>query len=426
MKRVLIITYYWPPAGGPGVQRWLNFVKYFKEFDIEPVVYIPENPHYPLIDESFIAEIPSEIEIIKTQVKEPYRLAGLFSKNKTKQISSGIISKKKQSLLEKVFLFIRGNFFIPDARIGWVAPSVSFLKKYIEENSVDAIITSGPPHSLHLIGMELKSELNIPWVSDFRDPWTTIHYHKSLRLLKYAIRKHKELEAEVLYRSDRVVVTSPTTKKEFEMLTETPIDVITNGYEISEEIYSNLDASFSIAHIGSLLSERNPLVLWKVLSEICKENISFSEDLKIKLAGTVSEEIIKSITDLGLLKNLELIGYVSHKQALQMQHNAQVLLLLEIDSIETRAIIPGKLFEYLAAKRPIIALGPNESDIEGIINETKSGFFFNYYQEEELKNLLMNYYASFKKGSLKIDSENISKYSRKELTRKMANLLHQL
>jgi hypothetical protein len=198
LKRVLIITYYWPPAGGPGVQRWLQFVRYFKDFDIEAVVYVPENPSYPLLDESFELEVPSGLEIIKLPIKEPYRFAKVLSRKKTKQISSGIISNKKQSFVEKIMLFVRGNFFIPDARIGWVKPSVSFLKEYISENPVDAIITSGPPHSLHLIGLKLKKELNLKWIADFRDPWTTIHYHKSLRLITSAKMKHKAVETEVL------------------------------------------------------------------------------------------------------------------------------------------------------------------------------------------------------------------------------------
>lgn len=347
MKRVLIITYYWPPAGGPGVQRWLKFVKYFREFGVEPIVYAPENPNYPLVDENFSSEIPSDIEIIKRPINEPYRLAKLFSKTKTKQISSGIISKKDVSAIEKLMLYIRGNFFIPDARIGWVSPSVKFLSEYISKNPVDIIITTGPPHSLHLIGLELKKELGIKWIADFRDPWTTIHYHKSLRLNNASERKHKILEASVLKSADAIIVTSPTTKKEFEMITETPIEVITNGYDVSEIISFEMDVKFSISHIGSLLSERNPQVLWKVLSEICKENISFKNDLLLKFAGVVSEDIKKNIEDFDLNENCNFLGYVSHSEALKLQNESQVLLLVEINSAETRAIIPEKFSNIL-------------------------------------------------------------------------------
>ena len=423
MKRALIITYYWPPAGGPGVQRWLKFVKYFREFGVEPIVYVPENPNYPLIDENLSSEIPSDIEIIKQPINEPYRFAKLFSKKKTKQISSGIISKKEISAMEKLLLYVRGNFFIPDARIGWVKPSVAFLSKYIAENPVDAVITTGPPHSLHLIGMQLQKELNVKWIADFRDPWTTIHYHKSLRLNNASARKHKELEALVLKSADIITVTSPTTKKEFEMITETPIEVITNGFDISKEINFELDSNFSISHIGSLLSERNPEILWKILAEICRENSSFKNNLRLKFAGAVSVEVKKSLENFQLIENCNFLGYVSHSEALKLQYQSKVLLLVEINSPETRAIIPGKLYEYMAAKRPIIALGPKESDIEGIIAETKSGKFFGYWDNDELKAEILQLYKQFKTGDLTIASEGTEKYSRRELTKEMASLI---
>jgi len=423
MKKALIITYYWPPAGGPGVQRWLKFVTYFKEFGIAPIVYIPENPQYPILDESTLSEVPLDIEILKLPIKEPYRFASLFSKSKTTQISSGIIRNKKQSFIEKLMLWVRGNFFIPDARIAWVKPSVDFLQKYIKENRVDIIITTGPPHSLHLIGLALKDTLNIPWIADFRDPWTSIHYHKSLRLNKSSQKKHKDLERLVLNSADCIVVTSPSTKKEFEQITKVPIEVITNGYDISENSIITPDKYFSIVHVGSLLSERNPIVLWKVLADIANENKLFANDLKIRLAGTVSKDILESIQEQGLGENCDVLGYVSHQEAIQLQHNAQLLLLVEIDRPETKAIIPGKVFEYLAAMRPILALGPRDSDVIDIIKETKSGHYFSNDEELLLKEKIKSFYSAFKKGSLTIDSQNISKYSRRELTLVMSNFI---
>ncbi|HMK06024.1 MAG TPA: hypothetical protein VK476_00755, partial [Flavobacterium sp.] len=183
MKKVLIITYYFPPAGGPGVQRWLKFIKYLPDFDIQPIVYVPENPTYPIIDAQLMSEISDKAIVLKTKIFEPYGLASIFSKNKTKKISSGIIpSMRRQTSIDKFLLWVRGNLFIPDARVFWVKPSVAYLKKYISENNIDIIITSGPPHSLHLIGMKLKNVMNVKWIADFRDPWTTIGYHKSLKL----------------------------------------------------------------------------------------------------------------------------------------------------------------------------------------------------------------------------------------------------
>ncbi|MGB1309384.1 MAG: glycosyl transferase family 1, partial [Oceanihabitans sp.] len=149
-KKVLIISYYWPPAGGPGVQRWLKFVKYLPDFNVQPIVYIPKNPNYPIIDSSLLSEVNSTTTILRQPIKEPYKLAKLFSKKKTKSISKGLITEsKRQTFIEKLLLFIRGNFFIPDARKSWVNPSVNFLSKYIKENKIETVITTGPPHSLH-------------------------------------------------------------------------------------------------------------------------------------------------------------------------------------------------------------------------------------------------------------------------------------
>jgi len=423
MKRALVIIYYWPPAGVPGVQRWLKLVTYFKDFEIEPVVFIPDNPHYPLQDKSIVSEIPEGIEIIRFPIKEPYGFAKIFSKKKTKQVSSGIITNKNQSVLEKLLLWIRGNFFIPDARIGWVKPAVGFLKEYLAKNDMDIVISSGPPHSLHLIGMALKEKLGIKWVADFRDPWTTIHYHQSLRLNKRAQKKHLKLESKVLNNSDLVVVTSARTKKEFQNITSVPIEVISNGYDILEKIEPNLDAQFSIAHIGSLLTNRNPELLWEILSELKDENKVFSKNLLIKLVGAVSEDVLESLAVFGLTENYKTLGYVSHQEAIQIQHDAQVLLLVEMDSPETKSIIPGKLFEYVAANRPILALGPEGSDVEGIIKETNTGMYFKYTDKEKLKQQVQLYYEAYLKANLNVNSKNIEKYSRSTLTKSLSTIL---
>ncbi len=327
MKKVLVITYYWPPAGGPGVQRWLKFVKYFRDFGIEPVVYIPENPHYPMSDESFINDIPSDIKIYQLPIFEPYQLAGIFSKKKTKRISSGIIQSKNQSFLEKLLLWIRGNFFIPDARKYWVKPSVRFLEKVLKEEQIDTIITTGPPHSVHLIGEQLKNKHTIQWIADFRDPWTSIGYHKKLKLTSASKKKHKELESMVLNRADKIVVTSNTTKIEFEQLTSTPIKVITNGFDGERKQQGALDADFTISHIGSMLSGRNPINLWKVLAELVTENKDFAKSLKLRFIGVVSQEVLASLKDFGLFDFYEHIGYVSHNEALLFQQRLSSLVI---------------------------------------------------------------------------------------------------
>jgi galactitol-specific phosphotransferase system IIB component len=423
-KKVLIITYYWPPAGGPGVQRWLKFVKYLPDFGVQPIVYIPENPTYPIVDENLVKEVSDKAIILKQKIFEPYQLASFLSKNKTKKMNSGIIpNQKKQSFLDKVFLWIRGNLFIPDARFFWIKPSVSYLEKYIIENNIDTIVTSGPPHSLHLIGLELKQKLNVKWFADFRDPWTTIGYHKSLRLSDTAAQKHKELESQVLNTADTIIVTSKTTKTEFQALTTKPIVVITNGFDVEKVEKQTLDAKFSLAHIGSFLSARNPKLLWESIVELVAEIPDFKSHLEIKLIGAVSQEVLDSITEFGLNGYLNNLGYVSHAEAIAHQRKSQVLLLIEIDSEETKSIIPGKLFEYLVSNRPIIAIGPNGSDFAEIITETNTGVFFDYSEKVKLKKLILDFYNQYLEGKLQSHGVGLQKYSRKNLTEQLVQLL---
>lgn len=423
-KKLLIITYYWPPAGGPGVQRWLKFVKYLPDFNIQPIVYIPENPTYPILDEGLVKEVSESAIILKNKITEPYGFASFFSKNKTKKISSGIIpNQKKQTFIEKTLLWIRGNLFIPDARVLWVSPSVRFLKQYIREHQIDTIVTSGPPHSLQLIGLQLKKELDLTWLADFRDPWTTIGYHKALKLSTYAGSKHKALEKEVLTTADTIIVTSKTTKKEFEALTLKPIAVITNGYDVEQVAKQPLDAKFTMAHIGSFLSERNPRILWEVLRELVAESNDFKNDFELKLMGATSQEILDTIAEFKLSDYVRNLGYVSHEEAVEHQRKSQVLLLIEIDSEDTRSIIPGKLFEYMVSERPIVALGPIGSDFAEIITSTNTGVFFTYNEKESLKALLTKYYQEYQTKSLKVHAVGLQQYSRKSLTQQLSTLL---
>ena len=369
-------------------------------------------------------EIPAGVTILKTNIIEPYAWALLFSKKKTRTISSGIIdAPEKQNELQQLLLYIRGNFFIPDARRFWVRPSVRFLSKYLKKNDIDVIITTGPPHSLHLIGLKLKAKTGLRWVADFRDPWTAIGYHDKLKLTKASQKKHLNLERKVLNTADHIITTSPGTKKDFEKLTTNPITCITNGFEVMAPASVTLDDAFSLSHIGSLLADRNPKILWEVLNELKKELDHFGKDLKIKLAGKVSEEVIRSIKMYDLEDNLEVLGYLSHDKALQMQRETQVLLLIEINAAQTRAIIPGKVFEYLAAQRPILGIGPQGADFFEIIKRSAAGSCFDYNQKAELKSKIIFWYKKFKTNDLHATNADISEYSRKNLTKKLAGIL---
>jgi len=423
-KKVLILTYYWPPAGGPGVQRWLKFVKYLPEFKVEPVVFVPENANYPIVDESLTAEVSKDIEVVKLPIAEPYAFAKFFSKGKTNTISKGIINEnKKQSLIEKLLLFIRGNFFIPDARVGWVKPATSFLLEYIQKHNIETVVTTGPPHSAHLIGLNLKQKLELKWVADFRDPWTTIGYHKQLKLTKASERKHKALEKQVLTKADQIIVTSSVTKQEFEKITNQPIEVITNGYDDEVSKIIEMDSKFTLSHIGSLLSKRNPDILWKVLSELIAENDDFKSDFQLNLVGFVSENVLETIKKNNLTNHVKEVGYVSHSESVIFQKKSQVLLLIEIDSEETRCIIPGKLFEYMVSNRPIIAMGPRASDVEQIIINTNTGKFFGYQDLKSLKKTILDHYIAYREGNLKTSPIGLQKYHRKSLAQSLSNLL---
>ena len=230
-KKILIITYYWPPSGGPGVQRWLKFVKYLPEFGWKPTVFIPENPSYPIVDESLSKEVSDELEIIKTKIWEPYQIAEFFGKDNKKFKAGQFDVGNNQSWKSKLSIWVRGNFFIPDARVFWVQPSAKFLKKYLKENHFDAFVTTGPPHSMHLIGLELKKEFpRIKWIADFRDPWTEISYYKHLKLTKSADQKHRNLEQQVFEKADITLATSFSDAENFRQKGANAF-CITNGFD---------------------------------------------------------------------------------------------------------------------------------------------------------------------------------------------------
>lgn len=422
-KRVLIISYYWPPAGGPGVQRWVKFTKYLPNFGIEPIVLIPENPSYPFEDDTLTNEISPDLKLYKTPINEPYKLANIFGK-KSKHLSSGIINPtKKQSLIERFLLFVRGNFFIPDARVMWVNSAYKKAKILIENFNVDTVITSGPPHSIHLIGHRLKNNCNVSWFSDFRDPWTSIGYHNKLKLLSFARRRHNKLEALILNSSDQIIVTSPATMVEFQSKTNKPISLITNGYDNINDLSIIKSNNFLISHIGSLLTERNPKILWKVLASMVRNDSKFAKSLRIELYGIVAEPIKESIKFHELDDYVTYKGYVSHEDASAAQKASQLLLLIESNSNSASYIIPGKLFEYIASKTPIIAIGPNKSDIKKIISDTNSGDYFSYSDENVLMEILKSYFKQYTGKGIISKSNSFEKYSRYNLTHKLYDIL---
>jgi len=427
MKKVLIITYYWIPSGGAGVQRWVKFAKYLRQYGWEPIIYTPENPEYPSIDYSFEKDIPADITVLKTPIWEPYNVYRNLTGKKNQAINAGFISEnKKQGWKDKLSIWIRGNFLIPDPRRFWIKPSVRFLSDYLKENPVDAIITTGPPHSMHLIGMGLKKNFpSLPWVADFRDPWTNIDFYKDLNLTWFADKIHHKLEREVLQNADTVLVVSRGMEEEFAPMKPKKLQVITNGYDESDVQVGTLalDGRFSISHIGTLNAARNPRIVWKVLSEICAENVDFKKDLQIQLVGKVDFSVLEDIQSYGLQEQLLKIDYLSHSEAIAKQNSSQVLMLLINQSGNAKGILTGKFFEYLAAKRPILAVGPTDGDAAVVLNETGAGVIVDFADEQETMTAILNYYNQYKKGTLSVQSESVERFSRSSLTGELAGLL---
>ena len=424
MKRVLIISYYWPPSGGSGVQRWVKFAKYLPSESWQPVIYTPENPELLVLDERLGDEVPNVVEIIKTPILEPYSLyKRLFVRSKKTEVNP--INHQEKSVFQKFSMWIRGNFFIPDPRSLWIRPSVKFLKKYLKENPVDVIISTGPPHSMHLIAQKLSKITGLPWIADFRDPWTKMFYFKHLNLSSWAERKHKKLEQSVLDDATAIVAVSPLVKEEFELMTQTPVHLITNGYDEEDfDINIEADSSFNITHTGLFASDGNPDRLWEVLAEKAAEDIEFKEKLRLRLVGKTDNEIIKSIIKLGLESNLVDRGYQPHKEAVGEQKCADLLLLPLRKEPEYRATLPGKLFEYLAAKKPVLGIGQRDGAMAKILEETGAGEVYDWEEKKEIKKYIDKAWCLFKEGRFEINPNGLEKYSRKNTTKQMVELMN--
>ena len=419
-KKVLIITYYWPPAGGSGVQRWLKFVKYLRDFNIEPVIYTVDNPSYPILDKSLESEIPKGLEILKQPIFEPNSVLSFFG-NKKKKESAGFLNPNP-TFFGKIVQYIRANYFIPDARKFWIKPSVKFLSNYLKNNKIDAIITTGPPHSMHNIGLALKEKFVIKWISDFRDPWTEIDYFKQLPLTKKAKKKHYQLEQEVLEKSDMVIVVGETMRKQFYKHNHN-IEVLTNGFDSYENsLTKELDSNFSITHVGLMNADRNPAILWEVLHEISNQNIDFKNDLSIKLIGKIDETVIQDIKVFNP-KNIVRIPYLEHEEVRKYQASSQVLLLSINRVPSAKGIITGKIFEYLQAKRPILGIGPEDGDAAAILNKTNAGKMVGFDHKNELKATILKLYKDFKEEKLVVKSINIEQYHRKNITSQLAEVI---
>lgn len=430
MKKVLIITYYWPPMGGGGVQRWLKTTKYLREYGWEPIVFTTENGEASVVDESSLKQIPKDIETLRVPIWEPFGLyKKITGKKKNEKLVPGTVTEKGNSFSHRLSVWIRGNVFIPDARRFWIKPSTNYLIDYLKKNKVDAIVSTGPPHSTHMIALNVLKKYQIPWLADFRDPWTNIDFYHKLMLTNWADKQHKKMEQAVLKNANQVVTVSWSWAEDFKNISGRMPMVITNGFD--PEDFKNagkvaLDQKFTITHAGSLNEDRNPHILWEVLKQLCNENESFAQDLEVKFIGQIAGTAVNEAHENGLADHLNQIDNLPHVEVVKELIKSQVLLLPLNDTPNIDGVVPGKLYEYIGAQRPILCIGKPTGDSAKIIEETNAGKVADFTDQAKLKGIITTYYQAYKKSVLKVESSNYEKYSRKLLAGQIAEELNKI
>ncbi len=424
MTKVLIITYYWPPSGGPGVQRCLKFVKYLPEFNFEPVVITvkPGKATYPVIDNTLVNEIKSNTQVHYTNTCEPF---GVYKKTVgTQKIPYGGNELEfKNKIFSTVLYFIRGNLFIPDSRRGWNYFAYKKAKQIIKEHNIKTIIITSPPHSTQLIGLKLKKKFGVKWIADLRDPWTNIFYNKLFFKTFIALLIDKYYEKKVLSHADKLIVVSKSIKKLFLNKVKTDIGekfkIIPNGYD--DDDLKNVKNEMPkdeiiITYTGTITNIYNITGLLKALKNILSKEIK----IKVKLVGKVNENIKDEINKSGIDKIIEYVGYVDHLKSIEYLSKSSILLLLIPHIKNNKGILTGKLFEYLGVKKPILSIGPEDGDAAEIINKCNAGKTFDYENVTGISDFILQFtnnsiHGSYYKGNFH------NNYSRHNLTRQLVS-----
>jgi len=430
-KKVLVITYYWPPSGGSGVQRWLKFVKYLSRLEWQPYVYTPENPSFTIQDNSLQKDVPASAEIIRRPIWEPYdlffKLSSLTGKKQVKP--SDFISTGKKSFFGNVSSWVRGNLFIPDARVFWVKPSVSFLNEFITKNQIEKIITTGPPHSIHLIGLKLKQKNpSLKWVADFRDPWSEWDLLDTLSLTALARRRHKALEYKVLTTADRVITIAPYHVDRLEKLSGRKIDLITNGFDEDDfgKIQRIATSKFTIRHIGIVDELRDPRPAMEALKQLTLTNSDFRQHVQVEFIGNVNSGFKKYIDDDPVLRELvTFIDSIAHSELLKVYGATNLQLLVLAYTAIAPGNLPGKFFEYLASGNPTLAIGPVQGDAADVLRQTGAGEIFERNDMDSIADSLNRYFVQWKSGNT-MKSGDVSSFTRRKLTDSLSQLLDEL
>ncbi|HBE41906.1 MAG TPA: hypothetical protein DDW27_12005 [Bacteroidales bacterium] len=428
MDKVLIITYYWPPSGGAGVQRWLKFSKYLPDFGLEPVILTvdPQYASYPQQDRGLLEEISPSLEIIKTKSS-----TGIFSAYKILTGRSeipygGFANEDDPGFLRKFSRFIRGNFVLPDARKGWNRYAFRAAQQIISDEKIEKVITTSPPHSTQLTGLKLKKELNIKWIADLRDPWTEIYYSSRMYQTIPARKINRVMEVNVLNSADRVITTCNATRDLFRSKLDSDqspgkIITVTNGFDPADFKYGEIrPVDFTITYLGTFAGNYNANVLAEALDYCEARNIG---EIKLNFIGKTDSTVERLFKD---HRNviLNIVPYVEHTRAMEYLARSAALLLVVPSESKHDEMIPGKLFEYLASKRKIIGLGPKESDVADILEKTKGGKMFTKNDSGELGEYLISLKADLNNGIYESAPEGLEEYTRKTLAGKIAGILN--
>lgn len=413
------------------MQRWLKFSKYLPDFGWQPVIYTPENPSFDLKDESLEADVHEKAVVLKKKIREPLEIyKKLRPGGKGKAVKQGVVNdQNSQSFLSKLVIWVRGNLFFPDPRKYWVKPSVKFLRNYIGENDIEVIVTTGPPHSMHLIGMHLKEIYGekLRWLADFRDPWSEWDILKELKTTRPVMKRHAKLEKKVLRLADEVITVSKSLSEALGKIAGRKVRIITNGFDKDDIKLKSVSQSgkFTISHIGLMNELRNPGSVWQALRELCIENSAFNEDLEIFLAGAVSSFILEELEkDVHLSDKVKYINYLSHEKVFAQYSQSAILLLLVNTSSNARWILPGKAFEYIAVNRPVLALGAKGIDLEHLLREAGHDSFYEYADKAAIKAFILNTYQDFRNSIVKDYGQFSDRYERRELSRQLSDLLN--
>jgi glycosyltransferase involved in cell wall biosynthesis len=430
-RKVLIVTYYWPPSGGSGVQRWLKFAKYLDRAGWQVLVLTPENTSFTIQDASLVKDVPPGIDVLRLPIWEPYDVFFRLSRwmGKGKPAASDMITTGKKSLFQKVSSWIRGNLFIPDARVFWVKPAVTFLDDLLRTNQVSTIITTGPPHSIHLIGLNLKKKnAGIRWVADFRDPWSEWDLLDTLSLTAPARRRHRHMEKEVLTSADKVITIAPYHAGRLEELGGRKVDLITNGFD--EEDFRDIrrvsTSKFTVRHTGIVDELRDPRPAMEAIRLACKEDSTIAGQIAVEFIGNVNTNFQSDIRKDDTLASItRFIPNVPHQELLARYAETDLQLLVLAHTAIAPGNLPGKFFEYLASGSPVLAVGPVDGDAGDILRRTTAGEIYERNDIQGMKMSFLKYFRQWKAGVLPGDRD-VSAFTRKKLTDQLITLLESL